>query len=64
MDPQQDPAQLARIYDQAIQDKETLHRWEAEQDHEFGTDTERAVKLAAIRTEMLRRAQAALDSSE
>ncbi len=50
-----DPKQLDRLYDKAIQDEETLRRWEREQSHEPGTDTERAVKLAAMRTELLQR---------
>jgi hypothetical protein len=63
-DSQLDRSILNRSFDQAMRDKETLHRWDEEQDHEHGTDTDRAVKLAAIRTEFLQRVRASIKTTE
>lgn len=47
------PQFMEHIYQMAISHDETLRRWEEEQEHDV--DPEMARKLAAMRTEFLRR---------
>ena len=50
-----DPRYMDHLFQLAITHEETLRQWEEEQEQEAGTAPELARKLAAMRTELLRR---------